>query len=62
MISSRRPNLARNSLRSHLCYGNQGEIREQPDEQLRNQVGCLNLVTNAVIVWKTVYIECAGLK
>jgi hypothetical protein len=27
------------------------------DEQLHNQVGCLNLVTNAVIVWNTVYIE-----
>ena len=48
---------ALHSLRSHLCYANQGEIREQQDEQLHNQVGCLNLVTNAVIVWNTVYIE-----
>lgn len=35
----------------------EGEIRGQSDEQLRNQVGCLNLVTNAIIVWNTVYIE-----
>ncbi len=48
---------ALHSLRSHLCYANQGEIRGQSDEQLRNQVGCLNLVTNAIIVWNTVYIE-----
>lgn len=32
-------------------------MREQQDEQLHNQVGCLNLVTNAVVVWNTVYIE-----
>jgi TnpA family transposase len=48
---------ALHSLRSHLCYANQGEIRAQQDEQLHNQVGCLNLVTNAVIVWNSVYIE-----
>lgn len=48
---------ALHSLRSHLCYANQGEIRGQPDEQLRNQVGCLNLVTNAIIIWNTVYME-----
>lgn len=48
---------ALHSLRSHLFFANQGELRSQPDEQLRNQVGCLNLVTNAVIVWNTVYIE-----
>ena len=33
------------------------EKSRQQDEQLRNQVGCLNLVTNAVIVWNTVYIN-----
>lgn len=48
---------ALHSLRSHLCYANQGKIREQQDEQLHNQVGCLNLVTNAVIVWNSLYIE-----
>ncbi|MGP1387863.1 MAG: Tn3 family transposase [Thainema sp.] len=48
---------ALHSLRSHLFFANQGELRTQSDEQLRNQVGCLNLVTNAIIVWNTVYIE-----
>ena len=44
-------------LRSQLFYANQGEIRTQQDDQLLNQVGCLNLVTNAIIVWNTVYID-----
>lgn len=48
---------ALHSLRSHLCYANQGEVRGQTDEQLRNQVGCLNLVTNAIIIWNTVYMK-----
>ena len=48
---------ALHSLRSHLCYANQGEIRGQSDEQLRHQVGCLNLVTNAIIIWNAVYME-----
>ncbi|WP_442786357.1 Tn3 family transposase [Leptothoe sp. PORK10 BA2] len=41
---------ALHSLRSHLFFANQGELRSQQDDQLRNQVGCLNMVTNAVIV------------
>lgn len=48
---------ALHSLRTHFWYANQGDVREQQDEQLHNQVGCLNLVTNAVVVWNTVYIE-----
>jgi len=44
-------------LRSLLCYGDHGQVRGQQDEQLQQQVGCLNLVTNAVILWNTVYIE-----
>ena len=48
---------ALHSLRSHLFYANQGQIKTQQDDQLLNQVGCLNLVTNAIIVWNTVYID-----
>ena len=48
---------ALHSLRSHLFYANLGEIKSQQDDQLLNQVGCLNLVTNAIIVWNTVYID-----
>ena len=48
---------ALHSLRSELRFANQGKIRGQQDEELRNQVGCLNLITNAVIVWNTVYTQ-----
>lgn len=48
---------ALHSLRSHLFFANQGKLRSQKDEELRHQVGCLNWVTNAIIVWNTVYIE-----
>lgn len=48
---------ALHSLRSHLFYANQGQVLELSDEQLLHQVGCLNLVTNAIIVWNTVYIQ-----
>lgn len=45
------------SLRTHLCYANQGKIQGQPDEQLSHQVGCLNLVTNIIILWNTIYMN-----
>ncbi|MBP0001591.1 MAG: Tn3 family transposase [Cyanobacteria bacterium SID2] len=31
-------------------------MKSERDEQLHHQVGCLNLITNLVIVWNTVYI------
>ncbi len=48
---------ALHSLRSELRFANEGKVRGQQDEELLNQVGCLNLVTNAVIVWNTVYMH-----
>jgi TnpA family transposase len=48
---------ALHALRRFLFVAQQGEIRKrQPEEQL-NQAACLNLVTNAVIVWNTVYMS-----
>ena len=44
------------SLRSDLFFAHQGRVKGKPDEQLRNQVGCLNLVSNIIIVWNTIYI------
>ena len=32
-------------------------LGDQQDDRLLNQVGCLNLVTNAIIVWNTIYID-----
>jgi TnpA family transposase len=47
---------ALHSLRRFLFVANEAQIRKRhPDDQL-NQAACLNLVTNAVVVWNTVYM------
>lgn len=43
-------------LRANLFYGKLGEIAGQEDESLDHQVACLNLLTNAIIVFNTVHI------
>jgi len=35
---------------------NKGQLRQSRGEALTHQALCLNLVTNAVIVWNTVYM------
>jgi hypothetical protein len=40
-----------------LSVGNRGVLRRKTDEGLQHQVGCLNLLTNAVILWNSVYME-----
>ena len=47
------------SLRNYLVIARQRELRKRYQEGLENQASCLALVTNAVIVWNTVYIEAA---
>ena len=34
-----------------IFYGNQGELAGQEDEPLDHVVGCLNVVSNVVVVW-----------
>jgi len=36
---------------------NEGKIRRRYDEEQLNQVSCLNLVTNAVVLWNIVYLS-----
>ena len=47
------------SLRAAIRVANKGELRRKQEEALTNQAGCLNLVTNAVILWNTVYMAAA---
>lgn len=47
------------SLRRFLFFAHQGQIRRRQDEDLANQASCLNLVTNAVVAWNTVYVAAA---
>ena len=46
---------ALHGLRGSLPFANKGTLRRK-QEELRNQAGCLNLVTNAVATWNTVYM------
>ena len=48
---------ALHALRGFLFVANEGKIRHHYDEEQLNQVSCLNLVTNAVVLWNTVYMS-----
>src|SRR6266567_4741681 len=46
---------ALHDLRAYLI-ANKGQLRRKRGDELVNQASCLNLVTNAVILWNTVYM------
>lgn len=46
-------------LRKFLFFGREGSIRHKHLEAQTDQAQCLNLITNAVIVWNTVYMQAA---
>jgi TnpA family transposase len=48
---------ALHALRGFLFVANEGQIRRRYYEEQLNQVSCLNLVTNAVVLWNTVYMS-----
>ena len=45
------------ALRDFLFVGDKGVIRRKQSEAQTNQAMCLNVVTNAVIIWNTVYMQ-----
>jgi len=47
------------ALRAHLFSANRGRIRKKFPEEHLNQANCLNLLTNAIMVWNTVYRQAA---
>lgn len=47
---------ALHALREFLFFANKGKVRRKQEEAQRNQAGCLNLLTNAVVAWNTVYM------
>src|SRR6267142_3833314 len=40
-----------------LFVADKGVIRRKQEEAQTNQAGCLNLITNAVVIWNTVYMQ-----
>jgi len=47
---------ALHALRRFIFFANQGKLRWHHHEDQANQASCLNLVTNAVVTWNTVYM------
>ena len=47
------------SLREFLFFANRGKIRRKQEEEQVHQAMCLNLLTNCVITWNTVYMAAA---
>ncbi len=50
---------ARHTVARAICYGNRGEIRKQYREGQEDQLGALGLVTNAVVLWNTIYMQAS---
>lgn len=48
------------SLRGWLMFGGDGHIRRKQEEAQTCQAGCLNLMTNAIVVWNTLYMQAAA--
>ena len=46
-------------LRKFLFFAREGVVSQKYEDGQANQAGCLNLLTNAVIVWNTVYMQAA---
>jgi TnpA family transposase len=46
----------RHSLARVICHGQRGEIRKRYREGQEDQLGALGLVTNAVVLWNTIYM------
>lgn len=44
-------------LRQFLHFANEGKIRAHLEEEQINEASCLNLVTNAIVLWNTVYMQ-----
>ena len=47
------------ALRRFLFFAHEGKVQRRQADQQTNQVLCLNLVTNAIATWNTVYMNVA---
>lgn len=49
----------RHSVARVICHGQRGEIRKRYRDGQEDQLGALGLVTNAVVLWNTIYMQSA---
>lgn len=47
------------ALRRRIFFAEEGKVRRRHHDEKGNQATCLTLVTNAAILWNTVYLEAA---
>lgn len=47
---------ALHALKAYISIANRGVLRRKTDEKLQHQIGCMNLISNAIILWNSVYI------
>lgn len=47
----------RHAVARAICYGQRGEIRKRYREGQEDQLGALGLVTNAMVLWNTLYMQ-----
>jgi len=50
---------SRHAVARAICHGQRGEIRKRYREGQEDQLGALGLVTNAVVLWNTIYMQAA---
>ena len=49
----------RHAVARAICHGQRGEIRKRYREGQEDQLGTLGLVTNALVLWNTIYMQAA---
>jgi TnpA family transposase len=49
----------RHALARKICHGKKGELYHRYERGLENQLNCLGLVLNCVVLWTTVYLDAA---
>ena len=42
-----------------MTFAHEGKVQRRQADQQTNQVLCLNLVTNAIVTWSTLYMNAA---
>jgi TnpA family transposase len=47
------------ALRRRIFFADEGKVRRRHHEEQVNQATCLTLVTNAAVLWNTVYLQAA---
>ncbi|OMH27556.1 Tn3 family transposase [Motiliproteus sp. MSK22-1] len=49
----------RHAVARAICHGQRGEIRKRYREGQEDQLGALGLVTNALVLWNTIYMQAS---